>query len=136
MTPFIRLNFISATYAFGIFVVIELLANTYRIIRLTDNRLDFDGVVVLIVIFIIAASILFYWATKKIMKGLKIRYFSLILWLPYLALFIYGFAVLFPLTNPGEKPVPVIGLLVLAGVIVYPLYLLLINVLSVLNTKK
>ncbi|MDT3425570.1 hypothetical protein J2Z22_001089 [Paenibacillus forsythiae] len=126
----LRLNFISALYALVLFVQSELAVNVYRLERITGwtrTNTIVDGVNVLLFVL---SSILFYFLTKRHLGNRRTRYLTCIFWIPYYALFISVFASLFPITNPGEEPLPVVGLIVMAACIVFPFYITLINLIS------
>ncbi|XWX61199.1 hypothetical protein AusDCA_1310 [Desulfitobacterium sp. AusDCA] len=53
-----------------------------------------------------------------------------LLWIPYFAIFTYCFNFLFPLTNPGDDPAPVLGLILIAIFCIYPFYIAIINVIA------
>ncbi|WP_233500632.1 MULTISPECIES: hypothetical protein [Paenibacillus] len=54
----------------------------------------------------------------------------MLLWLPYFLLFVFIFAVLFPMTNGGDDPNPATGLILLGMLVLYPFYIFLINWMS------
>lgn len=45
----------------------------------------------------------------------------------FFVLLIYIFASLFPITNGGDEPNPVTGLIAIGGLSVYPFYILILN---------
>lgn len=68
MRYFIKLNGLSAFYAFMLFVVIELLVNIYRISRISGlelGKVDNLLLIFMLVLFIFS-SIGFVWITKNI----------------------------------------------------------------------
>ncbi|MEK3982085.1 hypothetical protein MHB77_01720 [Paenibacillus sp. FSL K6-3166] len=138
MKYFIKLNSLSVLYAFMLFVVIELLVNIYRISRISGLELDKVNNLELIFIFVlfIFCSIGFVWLTKKYLKGKKSKYFTTILWYPYLILFINLFAAWFPITEAADKPVPVTGLIIIGAMIIYPFYIVMINIIASINFKS
>jgi hypothetical protein len=126
---FIKLNAISALYAFVFFISIELWLNFYRICRLTGldgNSLN-NMILALHIFGVIMCSFLFFILIKKWLEGKLMIYWSTILWFPYFILFTIVFAILFPITNQGDIPTPGTGFLLIGELIVYPLYLLFIN---------
>ncbi|WP_071395103.1 hypothetical protein [Bacillus tuaregi] len=129
MRFFLKLNVVSILYALMIFIPIELVFNVYRISRLTSWKID--NVIIVtgitnIVVFIFC-TILLIRLTKRWLEGRKANFWTIILWFPYFILLIYIFASLFPLTNGGDYPNPVTGLLAIGGLIVFPIYILIIN---------
>jgi hypothetical protein len=126
---FIKLNAISALYAFVFFISIELWLNFYRICRLTGldgNSLN-NMILALHIFGVIMCSFLFFILIKKWLEGKLMIYWSTILWFPYFILFTIVFAILFPITNQGDIPTPGTGFLLIGELIVYPLNLLFIN---------
>jgi predicted AlkP superfamily pyrophosphatase or phosphodiesterase len=138
MKYFIKLNSLSVLYAFMLFVVIELLVDIYRISRISGLELDKVNNLELIFIFVlfIFCSIGFVWMTKKYLNGKKSKYFTTILWYPYLILFINLFAAWFPITEAADKPVPVTGLIIIGAMIIYPFYIVMINIIASINFKS
>ncbi|WHY21499.1 hypothetical protein QNH28_11160 [Paenibacillus sp. G2S3] len=138
MKYFIKLNALSTIYAFMLFVVIELLVNIYRISRISGLELDKVNNLLHIFIFVlfIFFSIGFVWMTKKYLSGNKSMYFTTILWFPYLVLFINLFAAWFPITEAADKPVPVTGLIIIGAMIIYPFYIVMINIIESINFKS
>ncbi|MEK4294837.1 hypothetical protein [Paenibacillus sp. FSL R5-0914] len=74
--------------------------------------------------------------TKKYLIGKKSMYFTTILWFPYLVLFINLFAAWFPITEAADRPVPVTGLIIIGAMIIYPFYIVMINIISSINFKS
>lgn len=130
MKLFLRLNIISSLYAFVLFISIELQVNFYRIWRLTGWEGDTVNTVIAVihVVGFIVTIFLFYFLIRKWFEGKKAGYWSVILWFPYLFLFAFIFASLFPITYGGDNPAPVTGLIIIGQLITYPFYLLLITV--------
>jgi hypothetical protein len=128
MKFFWKLNIVSSLFAFVLFVSIELQVNFYRIWRLTGwegNTVNI-GIFAIHFVGLILSTILFYFLIKKWLEGKKESYWSIILWFPYLILLLFLFSYMFPITNRGEKPAPVSGLIIIGQLFIYPLYLLLI----------
>ncbi len=129
MKIFLKLNMLSAVYAFMLFISIELGVNFYRIWRLTGweaNTVEIVIAVIHIAGFIVTLF-LFYYLIRKWFKGKKAGYWAVILWFPYLILFIFIFGALFPMTDRGDKAAPVTGLIIMGQLILYPFYLLFIT---------
>lgn len=130
MSFFGKLNVVSALYAFVLFIAIELMLNVYRIARVTGWELEIvtkAGIAIYIIGFIFSTA-LFIIITKKWMEARKAIFWSTLLWVPYFVLFIFMFASLFPVNNPGDEPNPGVGLLIIGALLFYPVYLLFINV--------
>ncbi len=138
MKYLIKLNILSSLYALMFFIMIQLAVNIYRISRITGldiGHID-RKIFIFDLILFIASSILFFMFTKKYMNGKKANYFTTILWLPYLILFIYLFASWLPITEPADKPAPVTGLIILGAAIIYPLYIVIINLFATIDFKS
>jgi len=129
MKFFLKLNTVSALYAFVLFISIELQVNFYRIWRLTGWQVNTVDIVIGVIHFagFISTLFLFYFLISNWLEGRKASYWSVILWFPYLIIFVILFAFIFPITHPGDKPAPVSGLIIMAQLISYPFYLLCIN---------
>lgn len=138
MRFFLKLNVVGILYAFMIFVPLELMVNVYRISKLTDwdiNTVNILGGITIAVGFI-SGTILLFFLTKKWMKGRKASFWTVVLWVPYFVLSVYVFATLFPITYGGDDPNPVTGLLALGVLIVYPIYILIINFTGIESDNK
>ena len=129
MKNFMKLNVISILYAIMVFIPIELMINVYRISRLTKWEIEtvknLTGIT--LIVQIIGGTILIFFLTKKWLEGRNSKFWTAILWVPYWILFIIVFAILFPITNEGDQANPATGLLVIGGLIIYPLYTLTLN---------
>lgn len=124
-----KLNVISILYAIMVFVPIELMVNVYRISRLTNWDISTVNIftVATLIVEMIGGTALLVFLTKKWLGGRKANFYTAILWIPYFVLFIYVFASLFPITYGGDDPNPVTGLIVIAGLIIYPFYILILS---------
>ena len=129
MKTFLKINILSAFYAFVLFISIELQVNFYRIWRLTGwEGATVNSMIAVVHLFgFIATLFLFYFLIRKWFEGRKAGYWSVILWLPYVFLFVIIFGVLFPMTDGGDKPAPVTGLVIMGQLITYPIYLLVMT---------
>ncbi|WP_026567135.1 hypothetical protein [Bacillus sp. UNC41MFS5] len=129
MKFFIKLNIISALYAIALFIAIELIINVSHISMLTGW--EWDNVYILIaainVIGLLLLTMLFIYLTKKWAISRKYSYLSLLLWVPYFILFFSFFPVVFPI-NVGVTLFPRFSLLIYGSVILYPVYILFINI--------
>lgn len=130
-----KLNVVSIIYALMVFVPLELIFNIYRITRLTNWGIGMVNfmICVTLVIEVIGGTILIFFLTKEWLDGRKAKFWTVILWVPYFILFIYVFASLFPMTDGGDSPNPVTGLLALVVLIAYPFYILILNFVSMTN---
>jgi len=134
----ILLNFVSALYAFLFFVSLELMVNVYRISRLTNWNLETVNtfVFVLIIGLIIIFTFLIWWFITNWLEPKNSAYWTVILWIPYLILYVNIFTSLFPIQNPGEAPNLGVGLLMIGMLFVYPFYIASINLLSLRTEEK
>lgn len=138
MKYFLKLNVVSILYALMVFVLIELMANVYRITRLTNWEIGKVNILtrLTIIIGIIGGTILIHFLTKKWLGERKASFWTVILWIPYFVLFIYVFANLFPITNGGDAPNPVTGFLAIGGLIIYPFYILILSFFGMTSDKE
>ena len=138
MKYFFKLHVLSILYALMVFVPIELMVNVYRISRVTNWEVGTVSMLtnVTLVIEIVGGTILLLFLTKKWLGERKANFFTAILWIPYFVLLIYIFTSLFPLTNRGDTPNPVTAFFVIGGLIVYPFYKLILDLLCITNEKK
>ncbi len=114
------------------------MVNVYRISRITNWNIGNVNILIGFtnVIAFIAGTILLFFLTTKWMKVRKVKFWTVILWVPYFVLFVYFFASLFPITSGGDSPNPVTGFLPIGAVIVYPIYILIINFTSSISADK
>ena len=138
MNYFLKLNIVSILYALLFFIPLELMLNVYRIARLTNWQIGtvnmLTGMVLLV--SLIGGTYVIYRFMNKWMRGRKANFFTVLLWFPYFILFIYLYAAIFPITNGGDGPNPVTGLLALFGMIAYPVYIFILNLFTVSNVKQ
>lgn len=102
--------------------------NATRMVRLTNWSSNFVYLFI-ILIYIISIFNIYFIAYILISKWIKIRksnYWSILLWVPYFIILISFFAEYFPITNRGEIPPPIVGLIVIGLIILYPVFLILI----------
>ena len=136
MKFFIKLNIISVLYAIALFIAIELIINVSHISMVTGWEWDNVYIVIAVinVIGLLLSTILFIYLTKKWNTSRKYSFLSLLLWLPYFILFFSFFPVVFPI-NVGVELFPRFSLLIYGSGILYPVYILFINIYaSPLNT--
>lgn len=128
MKFFIKLNTISALYALALVVAIQLIINVSSISWITGWEWETVYIIIAVINFIglLLSTILFIFLTKKWMIGRKNSYWSLILWAPYFILFFFLFTVYLPL-DAGIILFPRFSLLIFGSVILYPFYILFIN---------
>lgn len=129
MSFVIRLNMSSFLYAWFPFVGIELMANVYRISRVTGWGLDHVNIVTLVFFFVglLLSGFGFPKLIRHWLGGRKASFFSLILWIPYFIILTYIVAAWFPITHPADKPNPVTGLMAIVVLALYPFYLAILH---------
>ena len=91
---------------------------------------------VTIIAVFLGGTILLFFLTNKWLGGRTVKFWTVILWIPYFILFVYVFASLFPITYGGDTPNPVTGLLAIGGLIVFPFYILILNFISMTSANK
>lgn len=121
-----------------VFIPIELMANVYRITRLTNWEIGTVNILtgLTLIVDIIGGTILINFLTKKWLGWRKANFWTVLLWIPYFVLFIYVIASLFPITNGGDAPNPVTGFLSIGGLIIYPFYILILNFFGMANDDE
>ena len=137
MTYFLRLNIVSFLYALMFFVPLWLMLNVYRLARLTNIEVGTINMLTWLIFFMgmIIGTIVVFRLSKNWLKGRKGNSWTTLLWLPYFVLLLFLFANLPPFTNEGDMPNPVTGLLAFGGIIVYPIYIFVINICSTVNEE-
>lgn len=68
-------------------------------------------------------GIFIYYISSRFLEGRFARFWSVLLWVPYLAFFVFLFESVLPLTNLLDDPVPLQGFVVLAQLVVFPFYI-------------
>ncbi|MCG7405910.1 hypothetical protein MH117_00630 [Paenibacillus sp. ACRRX] len=133
---FLKLSGVSFIYAISLFLQVELFVNQYRIEKYFDLG-DLGGTIswVNFLIFIMTTIICYYF-THRLFFEKKVKYVLSILWIPIFVSFIKIFANAYPITDQNDTPLPGIGLLVLLYIMAYPVYIIFINVIVSLRSKK
>jgi len=129
MKFFLKVNVVSIVYAVVLGISIELQLNFYRIWRLTGWEVDIvDGFIgVIHLIGFVLSTIVFAFLISKWLEGKYASFWAVILWFPYLILFVLLFGYLFPITNRGDMPNPASGLIIIGQLILYPIYLVFVT---------
>lgn len=132
-----KLNVASILYGIGAWVMVECMLNVYRISRISgwDISNVTNSMMILLIISVGIFTFIYSRYTKNHLGARKSRYVTTILWVPYFSLFVYGFRVLFPMVDRGDLPPPIVGLVIMAGLVVYPIYIALVTMLSMNNEK-
>ncbi|WP_431801000.1 hypothetical protein [Halobacillus andaensis] len=130
MRFFVKLNVLSALFAFILFIAVELILNIGRLSRLTGWDMDATAIggLVTFIFGCIAFTILFHRLIRRLMENRKASFWSVLLWVPYFLLLVFAFVALFPITNPSDEPAAATGLIIIFMVCFYPFYLLVLQV--------
>ena len=138
MNYFLKLNIVSILYAMMFFIPTELLLNVYRIARITNWQIETVNLLTagILLVDIIGGTFVINHFTNRWMKWRKSNLWTILLWFPYFILFIYLFAHMIPITNGGDVPNPVTGLLVLFGLVIFPFYILIFNLFTFKDVKQ
>ncbi|WP_342387482.1 hypothetical protein [Salinicoccus bachuensis] len=101
---------------------VQLMLNTYRLIKLL--RIEMDTLVnlsfILMLMLLLISSICIYLFQRN--AG-RMIYLSGILWFPYYYIGLQIFNRLLPITERGDVPPPVVGLIMIAGMVFFPIYI-------------
>ncbi|WP_040285112.1 hypothetical protein [Sporosarcina koreensis] len=124
MKTFLRIQLLSPLYAVMVFLPIEMVTNLTRLSRLTGWSLNLTMMVsaIVAVLSVLILSVVIARMTKRWLNHRKASYWSVLFWLPYVILFTFLFAELFPITSPADKGGPGDGLVILGMLFLYPLY--------------
>ncbi|MGO5010528.1 permease prefix domain 1-containing protein [Niallia sp. Sow4_A1] len=129
---FIKLNVISLLYALLITFPIEIMFNVYRISRLTGLNLGTVNTFVIIttVGVLLLGTVLLYTLTKRWLKYRKSNFWTIILWFPYFILLFCLVAAFFPISNEMDNPGYGAGILAIGGILYFPIYILILNIVG------
>lgn len=138
MNYFYKLNVVSMLYGLMFFTSLEIQVNYYRIVRLTGWEGQYFDIIVLLVhgVGFVVATIVLYMLTFKWIAHRLLVYWTTVFWLPYTALFIFIFANMYPITNQGDMPAPVQGLILFAILLFYPFYIGTLNMICYLSKSE
>lgn len=138
MNYFLKLNVVSILYALMVLIPFELMANVYRISRLTGWSIGTVSKLssVTFVVVYIFGTVLVFFLTKKWLQSRKANFWTVILWAPYFVLFAYIIASLFSTTYGGDAPNPGTGLLEIGALMVFPIFILIINFGGFISEEK
>ncbi|MGE7909684.1 hypothetical protein [Lysinibacillus xylanilyticus] len=138
MNYFYKLNVVSMLYGLMFFISLEIQVNYYRIVRLTGWEGQYFDIIVLLVhgVGFVVATIVLYKLTFKWIAHRLLVYWTTVFWLPYTALFIFIFVNMYPITNQGDMPAPVQGLILFAMLLFYPFYIGTLNMICYLSKSE
>lgn len=138
MHKVLKLSIVSLFNAFVLYLFFLPMGNYYRLERITgwtggeithlSNAFCF--------ILILISSITLYFLVKKYLKQGYYKYWLTLSWTPFYFGLLRLNVWLIPITEAGESPAPVIGLLMLFAWMLYPLYLLVITVVADTSIKE
>jgi len=129
MNQFIKINIFSVFYATIFTIQTELMVNVNRLERLAGWVNQSIVAATVIMIFLLATGLSFVF-TRKYFRGEKIKYILSVLWLPYFIILIRIFSWLVPFNNPQDDPGNALGLILMALLIAYPFYILIMNFIA------
>ncbi|MDR0267982.1 hypothetical protein [Paenibacillus sp.] len=133
-----KLNMISILYAVIIFLEIELLGNMFRIARITEMSIEIvrPSILIMGIGLFLVGTILIFVLLKRKFNDTRFIHFTCLLWIPYFILFVFLFSAIYPISDPGELPSDAGGLIAIAGVIVYPLYIFIVNIVGISSSGE
>lgn len=129
---FFKLNTVSFLYALALFIAVEFMLKVANIDNLTsDERMIVNSITILtFLVVVLGTGIALAFLTKKWFGKQKVRFWTSILWIPYLALFVLILTQVFP-GNASPSPTNSSILYVLIGtLILYPIYIVIVNLLK------
>ncbi len=128
MTHFLKLQIISLLLALHLLLNVQLLANSGRLYLLIG-----DGYVLVVATSVLTLLILFTRVIIKRFRRLAPSPWNLalyVLWLPYLALFTYGWTRFVPAPSEAAWPSPALGLWIIALLFTFPLYIFILHMIA------
>ncbi|TCI67952.1 MULTISPECIES: hypothetical protein [unclassified Exiguobacterium] len=128
MTHFLKLQATSILLALVLLINIQLLANSGRLSLWIGNAY----VPVIAVTGLTSLGVFSRVAIRQIVQLTPTLWnLSLyLLWLPYLALFTFCWTRVIPAPNEAAWPSPVVGLLIIALTIIFPLYVFIVHMVA------
>lgn len=128
MTHFLKLQATSILLALVLLINIQLLANSGRLSLWIG-----DAYVPVIAVIGLTSLGVFARVTIRQIVQLTPTLWNLslyLLWLPYLALFTFGWTRVIPAPNEAAWPTPAVGLVIIALVLTFPLYIFIIHMIA------
>lgn len=128
MNHFLKLQAPSILLALVLLINIQLLANSGRLSLWIGDAY----VPVIAVIGLTSLGVFSRVAIRQIVQLTPTLWnLSLyLLWLPYLALFTFGWTRVIPAPNEAAWPSPAVGLVIIALVLTFPLYIFIIHMIA------
>lgn len=128
MNHFLKLQATSILLALVLLINIQLLANSGRLSLWIGDAY----VPVIAVIGLTSLGVFSRVAIRQIVQLTPTLWnLSLyLLWLPYLALFTFGWTRVIPAPNEAAWPSPAVGLVIIALVLTFPLYIFIIHMIA------
>lgn len=128
MNHFLKLQATSILLALVLLINIQLLANSGRLSLWIGDAY----VPVIAVIGLTSLGVFSRVAIRQIVQLTPTLWnLSLyLLWLPYLALFTFGWTRVIPAPNEASWPSPAVGLVIIALVLTFPLYIFIIHMIA------
>ncbi|XCA82146.1 hypothetical protein ABKJ26_07880 [Exiguobacterium mexicanum] len=128
MNHFLKLQATSILLALVLLINIQLLANSGRLSLWIGDAY----VPVIAVIGLTSLGVFSRVAIRQIVQLTPTLWnLSLyLLWLPYLALFTFGWTRVIPAPNEAAWPTPAVGLVIIALVLTFPLYIFIIHMIA------
>lgn len=136
---FLKINLLSLILGLLFLGGIQLMLNTYRLSRLVNVGMDTVIIlsIILMLMLLLISGVCIYLFQRN--AG-RMIYLSGILWFPYYYIGLQIFNHLLPITDRGDVPPPVVGLFMIAGMIIFPIYtfasLLIFNVIPQSSGSK
>ena len=128
MNHFLKLQALSILLALVLLINIQLLANSGRLSLWIGDAY----VPVIAMIGLTSLGVFSRVAIRQIVQLTPTLWnLSLyLLWLPYLALFTFGWTRVIPAPNEAAWPSPAVGLVIIALVLTFPLYIFIIHMIA------
>lgn len=128
MTHFLKLQATSILLALVLLINIQLLANSGRLSLWIGDAY----VPVIAVVGLTSLGVFARVTIRQIMRlAPSVWNLSLyLLWLPYLALFTFGWTRVIPAPNEAAWPSPAVGLLMIALTVTFPFYIFIVHMIA------
>ncbi|ASV67305.1 hypothetical protein MKX67_02095 [Cytobacillus sp. FSL W7-1323] len=129
MTTFKKMNLLSLFYALIAYFPVQLSSNVNRISRWTGINVSMVIIIsnTLILIILLLGTAYIFHLTTKWLHHKRIRYFTSITWIPFFSIMMLITAIFLPFSMTIESPNPVTSIIILICVILYPIYILIVN---------